>query len=263
MKNVRPSKAGAKKKKRRYLCTVCHRPNHNKKTCMFNNNNKSDELINRDKDVENEEVITNDGSEEESSDSIEEDQNLNEIDILNFDDETNNDSSDSDIVEMQSINNETENIDQTDDELNDGNNDDQVFQNNSDFVDNDFFGNENIQISLKERETYMRKCTKNQLLIINKCPEFERFLKEITDPKDSEDGPTNNGIYYTQYHFIKEYIFNHPDDFEVSEEEVVKLIFEVNFKKPIKKKLFPEIIKMCNYNLMINRHLKVKFNLLC
>lgn len=171
---------------------------------------------------------------------------MNEIDILNIDDETNNDSSDSDIVEMQSINNETDNIEQPDDELNDGDNDDQVFQNNSDFVDNDFFGNENIQISLKERETYMRKCTKNQLLIINKCPEFERFLKEITDPKDSEDGPTINGIYYTQYHFIKEYIFNHPDDFEVSEEEVVKLIFEVNFKKPIKKKLIPEIIKMCN-----------------
>lgn len=82
---------------------MCHRPNHNKKTCMFNNNNKSDELIDHDKDVENEEVITNDRSEEESSDSIDEDQNLNEIDILNIDDETNNDSSDSDIVEMQSI----------------------------------------------------------------------------------------------------------------------------------------------------------------
>lgn len=90
----------------------------------------------------------------------------------------------------------------------------------------------------------MKLLSKEQFEIIQICSDFEKYLPDITAPKDSNDRPTINGIFFEQYRAIHRYTFFHPNDEDSSEIYAIKLIFYMNFNQHIPEDLIPEILKM-------------------
>ena len=71
-----------------------------------------------------------------------------------------------------------------------------------------------------------------------------KFLPQIREIKWSNDRPTINGIYFTQYKTIVRCSRIHPNGCESPEVEAIRIIFLMNFNMEIEENLIPEILEM-------------------
>ena len=223
----RPSNCGARRKKRVHHCSICGSSKHNKATCHFkkydtNDNEKNNQNNNQNNREEEEEEEANDDDiliENEYNYSDDETEEYDEDDEAKVNINDNDNEEESENMELD----ESENMELDDSE-------------------NYYINEGNI---IKKHSQIIKSLSPNQLMIINQCPKFEKFLWQIAEHKNSSDRATINGVYYTQYSAIKNYVRLYMNENESPEIEAIKLIFEVNFDKNIPKELISDILEMC------------------
>lgn len=227
----RPSNCGAKKKKRIHHCSICGSTKHNKKTCHFKQYDVENNIV----DLKNSEE---DYEKEDNSNENKENENDTELVF----DEPSNDNEEEDDSDIESIDDFDDDIDIVWDDKNDDNDNEEEEESENNANNDLYFSDGNI---INQHSKIIKTLSKNQLLIIEQCPVFEKFLWQIAENKDASDRASINGVYFVQYNDIKNFAQRYMKENESPEIEAIKLIYEVNFNSPIPKEIVNDILVMC------------------